>query len=464
MNRFALAMVTAFFLRAQAPGLYPQVRALVLEAEAASANMHLLKDNSNPHTWAGDILAHAGYLEDAERAYARSPGTSAVPPYPLWRAWVVYGQRERAEKLLESVTGAEKRANYFAAFADLLWRMGQPQEARARYESGRAIAVKIVDPAKRKQALALIDQGLQFVSEPPPYLVSTTPNPRPRFRVEDSPVPPFPITTGGFRDVDPKETADRASVDAELMKRLYDRAAAGDRTGIEKITENAATPFQEALGLASLEHVLIQARQPETAEQYARKIPETDSASSLAKAEALSAAAVAWLRARDADRARADFESAKHIVSSVSDLPFGRISVLVSIAAAQFKGEMMDDGNTTLRSAIELAQKLPQRPHTPPGVRRPQTPLGVHYKDEAFDKIVRAAIHARAVQIANDAAEIWGQTGDNTGSALVDAWLADGRTDEAIAAARRIKDPEWRVSALLSLARNLLTDDGAPIF
>jgi hypothetical protein len=77
---------------------------------------------------------------------------------------------------------------------------------------------------------------------------------------------------------------------------------------------------------------------------------------------------------------------------------------------------------------------------------------------------VRAAIHARAVQIANDAAEIWGQTGDNAGSALVDAWLADGHTDEAIAAARRIKDPEWRVSVLLSLARNLLDEAGAPIF
>src|SRR5882672_1339901 len=62
----ALGLAMAFFLHAQTPDFYPQVRALVLEAEAASANMSLLKDRSNPHTWAGDILAHAGYLEDAE--------------------------------------------------------------------------------------------------------------------------------------------------------------------------------------------------------------------------------------------------------------------------------------------------------------------------------------------------------------------------------------------------------------
>ncbi len=153
MKPLALALFTAFSLRAQTPGLYPQVRALVLEAEAASANMLLLKDRGNPHTWAGDILAHAGYLEDAERAYAKSPGPSADPPYILWRAWVVYGRRERAEKLLESATSAEKKAGYFASFADLLWRTGEARQARARYEAARAIAVKIVDPPSANKCL-----------------------------------------------------------------------------------------------------------------------------------------------------------------------------------------------------------------------------------------------------------------------------------------------------------------------
>ena len=464
MKPLALATFVVFSIRAQTSDHYPQVRDLVLEAEAASANLSLLKDRSNPHTWAGDILAHAGYLEDAERAYAKSPSPSMDPPYILWRAWVVYGHPERAEKLIESATSPEKKATHLASFADLLWRAGKPQQARERFEAARAIAVKIVDLAKRKQVLVTIDQGLQYVSDPPPDLLSATPHPRPPFNIQNSPIPAFPITTDGFMDVDPKEKGARTSADGELMKQLYDRAAAGDLASIERITASATTPFQKALGTASLEHVFIQLRQPEQAEQYAKQISEADSSSSLAKAEALSAAGSAWLRAVNDDRARADFSLAKSIVALVPDLLLGKISVLVSIGAEQFKARMIEDSDTTFRSAIELAQKLPMRPVIPSGARRPQIPLGVNYKDEAFVKIVRAAIHVRNVEIANDASTAWRSAGDNVDSALVDAWLADGLTNEAIAVARRIEDPESRVSELLSLARNLLNEAGAPIF
>ena len=98
------------------------------------------------------------------------------------------------------------------------------------------------------------------------------------------------------------------------------------------------------------------------------------------------------------------------------------------------------------------------------GHRRPPTLLAVHYKDEAFKKILRSAIHAQAFQIANDAAEIWSKSGDNVGSAVVDAWLENGRREEAAAAARSIQDADSRVSALLSLARDLLNEAGAPTF
>jgi len=425
--------------------------------------MRLLKDRSNPHTWAGDILAHAGYLEDAERAYAKSPGSDGDPPFILWRAWVVYGHRERAEKLLESTINPEKRSARFAAFADLLWRMGQPAQARPQYEAARTAAAKIVDPTKRKQAIATIDQGLKFVSDPPPEIISATPSARSRVNAQDSPIPPFPITAGGFQDTDPK-TADRATADAELIKQLYDRAVAGDRASVERMIENATTPFKKALAIASLEHVFIQLGRPEQAEQYAKSIPETDSSSSLAKAEALSAAGAAWVRVLNDDRARADFNVARSVASSVPDLPLGRVSVLVSIATAQIQARMLEDGEGTFRRSIELAQSFPQRPVTPPGVRRPMTPPGVHYIDEAFEKIVHAAIQVRNVKIANDAVKIWSKSGDNADSSLVDAWLAAGQTNEAIDAARRIEDPERRVSELLSLARNLLYDAGAPIF
>jgi hypothetical protein len=213
-----------------------------------------------------------------------------------------------------------------------------------------------------------------------------------------------------------------------------------------------------------LEHILIQQHEPELAEQYAKRIPEADSPSSLAKAEALSAAAEAWLRMFNKERARADFDSAKQIVFAVPDLPLGRISVLASIAAAQFRVQMIDDSNASFRSAIDLTQKLPLRPRYAFGVPRPPTPLGVHYKDEAFGKILRASIHARDVQIANDAAEVWSKTGDNVGSGVVDAWRVEDRTEEASEAARRIDDPDLRISELLGIARDLLNEAGAPIF
>lgn len=92
------------------------------------------------------------------------------------------------------------------------------------------------------------------------------------------------------------------------MKQLYARAAAGDFAGIKRITESAATPFQRALAIVSLEHVLIQQHQPELAGQYAKKTWETDSTCVLAKAEGLSALATEWFRALNDERARADFD------------------------------------------------------------------------------------------------------------------------------------------------------------
>ena len=100
----------------QTPDPDPQVHALDLEAEAAPANMRFFKDHGDPHAWAGDILAHAGYLDDAERAYAKSSSHRSDPPDILWRAWLLYGHRQPVQKLIES-TKRGKEATYLASFA-----------------------------------------------------------------------------------------------------------------------------------------------------------------------------------------------------------------------------------------------------------------------------------------------------------------------------------------------------------
>ncbi len=249
-----------------------------------------------------------------------------------------------------------------------------------------------------------------------------------------------------------------------MIRQLYAHAAAGDLAGIKETTDAAPTPFQRAIAIASLEHVLIQQHKPDLADRQAEKIPEDDSACQLAKAEAFSAVATEWLHKLDEDRAKADFARAKGLVLSVHDLLFGKISVLVSIAETQSRNGMMEAGKATFQNAIELALKLPPRPQYVQGVRRPTPPRGVHYRDEGFPNILRAAIRSRNLSLVDDAATAWAKSGDQVGSAVVDAWLAEGRAEEAVTAARRIEDPDRRVSNLLGLARTILDEQGAPIF
>ena len=125
------------------------------------------------------------------------------------------------------------------------------------------------------------------------------------------------------------------------MTEIYHRIAAQDREGLGHIMQTAATPFQKTLAIASIEHQLIQASQPEIAEQYAITIPEVNAECRLAKAEAVISAGTAWLRAGNADRAHTDFEAARKLAESARELPFGQTSVFVSIAAAQAKGGLI---------------------------------------------------------------------------------------------------------------------------
>jgi hypothetical protein len=61
------------------------------------------------------------------------------------------------------------------------------------------------------------------------------------------------------------------------------------------------------LGTASLEHLAIQAGNSDAAEQVGNRMPDADSNCLLAKAEALTAAAVSWAGSGVVDRATVDF-------------------------------------------------------------------------------------------------------------------------------------------------------------
>ena len=127
-------------LHAQGRDLYPQVHGLLLEAEAASANIRFLDDRSNPRTSIGGLFAHAGYLEDAERAFASDPSSRPGPPYDLWRAWVVYGRMDRVEKSIDAMNDPEGKARFLLSLADLLWRTGHADQARLKFAQSKELA------------------------------------------------------------------------------------------------------------------------------------------------------------------------------------------------------------------------------------------------------------------------------------------------------------------------------------
>jgi tetratricopeptide (TPR) repeat protein len=442
----------------EGPDLYPTVHVLIREAETAAAGIRPSPERDKSFRWIGSLYARAGYIGDARRAF----GAQLRPAYQLWEAQVVYGDLAGAEKSFETISDAEERASVFNSLANLLWRMGQPEKARVRFETSRKIAAKISNPEHRKRILASIEQGLMYLAEEPPTPISATPKPAKRFNVEDTPIPLFPITTEEFADFDPGKVATRATANREFVERLYGRMAAGDREGLLRVTESAATPFQKALGLASIEHILILAGQPEAADVYARKIPDMEPGVALAKAEALKSAGAAWLRTGNSARAQADFEAALRLVESVKNLAYEKMAVTISIARAQGKGDMTASCRATLILATKMAQQVPKRPEFLTGRLRHGVTAVPHYRDEAFGMVLDAAIAVRDWGAAREIGENWKQFNIKAESNMVRVWLHAGRTDEALVLARQIIDGPERVMELLYIAQELLDLAGAP--
>jgi hypothetical protein len=144
-------------------------------------------------------------------------------------------------------------------------------------------------------------------------------------------------------------------------------------------------------------------------------------------------------------------------------MPLGKVLVMLSIGSAQAKGGLVASAGTSFRLAKELAQDLPVRPVTAdPSAKA--TPVATHYRDEAYSKILLAAIRAHDLGAANEAARLWRLVDKKAGPAIVKAWLDAGRTDDAVVSAREIEDVSQRVKALLVLAQELLDRAGAPNF
>ena len=438
--------------------LYPQARGIIQAAERDSLHISMLDDRSRPVEWAAHLYARAGYLEEAAQAYSRSSDS----PMTLIKARVVYGDLPGAEKAIAAIVPPEQRLNAEMSVADVLWKMRQAGKAHDFVEAARKTAANITNPTLRARLTASIEQTAKYMNDDPPNPLSARPTPPLRADPDASGFPQFPITTEGFGLRNPKDTGSQASADNELMTRIYQCIGAKDRECLVRILQNAATPFQKTLAIASVEHLFIQASQPKMAEQYATTIPEADPECVLAKAEAMNSAAAAWLRIGNPDQAHTDFGAARKLAESAPKLRFGQLSVMVSIAAAQAKGGMTASSEESLQVAEQLALELPARPPFSPGKSPP--PHIEHYRDEAYRQLFAAAIRAHNLGVARRVAERWKTMDKRSSIDIVDAWTFAGKPEEAIAFARSIENTPERVKTQLALAQRLLDQAGAPNF
>jgi len=438
---------------------YPEVRKILLEVETAAAGIAVLPDRGEPLPWAARLFARAGYLDDAARVLTKAGrGQEQIAS-----ARVLYGDLPGGLQAVGAVRDAERRVMFFTGIAHVLWEMGDRSNAQTLLDQAERLLPTIANPAHRKVQAGMVSTLKDALPDEPPRRLSSKPDPKPRPPAPSS-IPSFPITVDGYRDVPPEVVTRRALENEDYLTQMYALIAAGDRQALEKHTAGASSIFQKTLGLASIEHLLIQLGATAEAEQYARAIPDDGADCSLAKVEALSAAAVAWGHKGTDERARQCFNDALTNVSSVArDLAFGKAVVTGAIAAAQADAGLIATSQATFDLALKLVSEVAPRPRPVNGVY-PKTYSWLHFQDDAYRAIFASQIRAHDLGSARRTANLWRRAaGRDANTSIIMAWFAAGQRDDALSYARSLKDLTERVPALLVVADSLLDEAGAPV-
>ncbi len=395
-------------------------------------------------------------MEEAERAYARTPSF----PFALLKAYVLYGRIPSADELLARVSDSYKKAQAELSVADVLWRMGQTKKASEYAKRAKQTASIIANTTERIVLSKTAAEDLEYMAMPAPSALSPVPTPLAARSPERSRVPGFPITADGFADLTPTQREERARSNSAMMEALYGAIKSGDREGVEQIRLKASGPFEKTLAIASIEHLLIQAHRPEEAEQVASTIPESDQECVLAKAEALASVGAEWLRAGDSQRANALFATATKLAQLSNRLPIGAVVVLASIGEAESQGGLAATAQEALRSAEEVARRLPSEPVD--SVRLQRAAATRHYRAEAYEHIFTTALRAHDLATARRMADMWGMEARSGPERVAQAWLMGGDPDEAIAFVHRQSSVALRAKLELWLAQRMLDQAGAP--
>jgi hypothetical protein len=280
--RLLLTLLLSTQLLAQSR--HPQIRSLILEAFELSKSIRESDDRIRTQNHAASLLNRIGDTTDAEKIYYQVLPDSAEPPYDLWLAWVTYGKTDRFEQYLATRKDPNERVDILIAYARCVWRMRQKQKAKQTYLAAQALLPKVTIPSKRTIANNLITQGLKYIDDDAPRPLSIETNPLPNRAPVATLTNRFPITPNSTSQQTSLEREANIFFDEKLIRQLYSSLRAGKLEALDAIINSSHTPFQKALGIASVQHILNQYNLGDLSRLCAENIPTSTPDAKLAKA------------------------------------------------------------------------------------------------------------------------------------------------------------------------------------
>lgn len=431
---------------------YPEARALLAEAEALLPRVVPRERTVIAYSLA-ELYARGGYLDAGTRLVA-------VANQPLLNvsARVLYGDTDGALAAARASADPYTRCTILITVGQAAWRTGDKLTAKLALAEAERAARAIPDAVKRKRQLDMAQQHLDALPNDPPAPLSAEPSPPARkAEAPRADLPPFPITLEGFRDDGAAAAAVQA--DTKYLTALYAAVASRDQAGIEALARTAQSPRKELLGTASLAHLLLQVGAAPAAEEAARSVEADGADRALAKAELLAAAARAWARVKEIDRARVCFDDAVALVKSVNvpALSMGKVKVASAIAGLQSESRLVGAMTETFDLALALAGAVPAI------AKRPGLYVAFYGPSAAFSFVFKTALRAERVEIARKAAEGWDSASQGKAAGTIASeWFEAGHRDEALTFARGVRQPEPRARALMDIARRMFDAAGAP--
>lgn len=446
---------------------YPEARAVLWEAETAvrGRNAPIKPNGEDPRAAIAREYARAGYIEDARKV----PGGDHWAVFRIVNAQVIYGDLAGARRTAMSQRDAAERTMLLISIAHLTWQMRRKEQAWTLLDEAQTAAATIADPVERQKQIKQIESRRGYFRDDSPVLLTAEPHPISKpFAAGDSGLPQFPMTPTGFRlrsfmagQAVPKGdlAAGQARADAAYLTELYAFVVARDEAGLRAHTLRAATPFQKALGLASLVHLLMQVKNLALAQEFAGSMPEDQADCSLAKAETLTAVGEAWAKSGELSRARQSFQQAFALLPKVTAGPvaYGRCLVAGRLGAAQDESGFAEDAELSYQLGLTSAASLPPLP------RRPKYTGPPIADTEPYRELFKSALAAGNEVAARRIAQTWRARGGVAEERnIADAWYAASGAKNALAYARGIADPWERAAVLVWIAHDLLDDAGAP--